>query len=75
MSKAFTRESDDLPAPWGSSQKLEVRSLPPASCLASSPGWLSPIANILLNARLGQRLRFKFPSGEAELEVIHLAHE
>ena len=37
--------------------------------------WLSPIAKALLNARLGERIRCKFPSGEAELEVIHLAHE
>ena len=70
MSKAFTRESDDLPAPWGSSQKSEVRSLPPAS----SPGWLSPIAKALLNARLGQRLRFKFPSGEEDLEIVEISY-
>lgn len=38
-------------------------------------GWVSchsPIAKALLNARLGQRVRFKFPSGEAELEIIAL---
>lgn len=31
--------------------------------------FLSPIAKALLNARLGQRVRFKFPSGEEELEI------
>jgi len=37
--------------------------------------WLSPIAKALLNARLGQRVRFKFPSGEKELEVVGIAYE
>jgi transcription elongation factor GreB len=37
--------------------------------------WLSPIAKALLNARVGQRVRFKFPSGEAELEIIRVAYE
>lgn len=35
-------------------------------------GWvsfLSPIARALLNARLGERVRFRFPSGEEELEI------
>jgi len=37
--------------------------------------WLSPIARALLNSRIGQRVRFKFPSGEEELEVIDIAYE
>jgi transcription elongation factor GreB len=37
--------------------------------------WLSPIAKALLNKRLGERVRFKFPSGEEELEIIRLAYE
>lgn len=37
--------------------------------------WLSPIAKALLNARLGQRVRFKLPSGEEELEIIRVAYE
>jgi transcription elongation factor GreB len=37
--------------------------------------WLSPIARALLNARLGQRIRFKFPSGETELEVVGIDYE
>jgi transcription elongation factor GreB len=32
--------------------------------------WLSPIAKALLNARVGQRVRFRFPSGETELEIV-----
>lgn len=34
--------------------------------------WQSPIASALLNARLGQRVPFKFPSGATELEVIRI---
>jgi transcription elongation factor GreB len=37
--------------------------------------WLSPIARALLNARLGQRVRFKFPSGEEELEIVGIEYE
>lgn len=37
--------------------------------------WLSPIAKALLNARLGQRVRLKLPSGDAELEVVAIKYE
>jgi transcription elongation factor GreB len=37
--------------------------------------WFSPIARALLHARLGQRVRFKFPSGEKELEIMSIAYE
>lgn len=37
--------------------------------------WLSPIGKALLNARLGQRVRFKFPSGEKELEITGMVYE
>ena len=32
--------------------------------------WLSPIARALLGARRGERVTFKFPSGEKELEIV-----
>lgn len=37
--------------------------------------WLSPIAKALLNARLGGRVLFQFPSGEAQLEIVAIAFE
>jgi transcription elongation factor GreB len=37
--------------------------------------WVSPLAKALLNARLGQRVRFKLPSGEEELEIVGVAYE
>lgn len=37
--------------------------------------WLSPIAKALLNARLGQKVRFKFPAGEEQLEIIGITFE
>jgi transcription elongation factor GreB len=37
--------------------------------------WLSPIAKALLNARLGQRVRFQFPSGETELEIVGIGYD
>jgi transcription elongation factor GreB len=32
--------------------------------------WLSPIARALMNAKVGDRVRFRIPSGETELEVV-----
>lgn len=37
--------------------------------------WLSPIAKALLNARLGERVRFRFPAGEQELEIVGIVYE
>lgn len=35
--------------------------------------WLSPIAKALLNARRGDRVRFRFPSGEEYLEIVDVS--
>ena len=37
--------------------------------------WRSPIAAALLNARIGQRVRFRVPAGERELEIVAIAYE
>jgi transcription elongation GreA/GreB family factor len=37
--------------------------------------WQSPIARALLNARLEERVPFKFPAGETELEVVRISYE
>jgi transcription elongation factor GreB len=37
--------------------------------------WLSPIAKALVNTRTGQRVKFKFPSGEEELEIVAVNYE
>jgi transcription elongation factor GreB len=37
--------------------------------------WMSPIAKALLNAKRGERIRFKFPSGEETLEIIEIRYE
>jgi transcription elongation factor GreB len=34
--------------------------------------WLSPIAKALMNAKVGQKVPFKFPKGAAELEIVQL---
>ncbi len=36
--------------------------------------WLSPIARALLNAGQGDRVRFKLPSGERELEIVAIEY-
>jgi transcription elongation factor GreB len=37
--------------------------------------WLSPVARALLNARLGERVRFRSPSGDRELTVVAVEYE
>ncbi len=37
--------------------------------------WRSPIARALLNAHLGQAVRFKFPAGEKELKIVGITYE
>lgn len=36
--------------------------------------WMTPIARALLNGRLGEKVRFRFPSGEHELEIVAIAY-
>ena len=37
--------------------------------------WVSPIARALLSARVGQRVRFRVPAGERELEILSITYE
>jgi transcription elongation factor GreB len=37
--------------------------------------WFSPIARALLNARLGQQIRFRFPSGEESIEILDITYD
>jgi len=37
--------------------------------------WMSPIAKALLNRKRGERIRFKFPSGEDILEIQEISYE
>ncbi len=37
--------------------------------------WLAPIAKALWNARVGQKVPFKFPSGRTELEIVRIDYE
>jgi transcription elongation factor GreB len=37
--------------------------------------WMSPIARALLNRKRGERIRFKFPSGETTLEIQQVSYE
>jgi transcription elongation factor GreB len=37
--------------------------------------WLSPVARALMNARVGQRVRFKYPCGEEQVEILSINYE
>jgi len=36
--------------------------------------WISPLARALLNARVGERVRFRVPAGQQELEVLEIKY-
>ncbi|NQU09980.1 GreA/GreB family elongation factor [bacterium] len=36
--------------------------------------WCSPLAKALLNARAGQRIRFRGPAGELDLEIVRVEY-
>jgi transcription elongation factor GreB len=37
--------------------------------------WLSPVARALMNAKVGQQVRFTYPCGDEQLEVISIAYD
>jgi transcription elongation factor GreB len=37
--------------------------------------WISPIARALLNARLGQKVTFRFPAGQDTLEITGIRYD
>jgi transcription elongation factor GreB len=37
--------------------------------------WLSPVARALMTAKVGQQVRFKYPCGDEQLEVISIVYE
>ncbi|MSU62715.1 MAG: transcription elongation factor GreB [Pedosphaera sp.] len=37
--------------------------------------WLSPLAKALLNTEAGQRVQFRSPSGQDELQILRIAYE
>jgi transcription elongation factor GreB len=37
--------------------------------------WLSPVARALMNAKKGERVRFKYPCGEEVLEVLAISYD
>jgi transcription elongation factor GreB len=42
---------------------------------AGCVSWLSPIAKALMNARVGDRVRFKSPAGDRELLITRVSYE
>ncbi len=56
----------------GETMRYRIVGVDEADYARGEVSWQSPIANALLNARLGERVPFKFPSGAAELEVVRI---
>ena len=59
----------------GSESRYRIVGIDEADVDRDWVSWLSPIARALLNGRLGQHIRFRFPAGEEELEIVSIAYE
>jgi transcription elongation factor GreB len=63
------RESD------GSETSYQIVGMDETEADENRVSWMSPIAKALLNRKRGERIRFKFPSGEELLEIIDISYE
>jgi len=61
--------------PSGDESRYRIVGIDEADTDRGWVSWLSPIAKALMNARLGQRVRLRLPSGEEELEVTGIVYE
>lgn len=61
--------------PKGAASTYRIVGADEADFERNEVSWLSPIARALLNARLGQKVPFKFPSGATQLEVVAITYE
>ncbi|MEP6603411.1 MAG: GreA/GreB family elongation factor [Spartobacteria bacterium] len=59
----------------GEESRYQIVGIDETDIESGAVSWLSPIARALMNANVGQRVRFKFPSGEAELEIVAIVYE
>ncbi|HEX2860652.1 MAG TPA: GreA/GreB family elongation factor [Lacunisphaera sp.] len=56
----------------GETMRYRIVGVDEADFARDEVSWRSPIARALLNARLGQRVPFRFPSGSTELEILRI---
>jgi len=61
--------------PDGSETSYRIVGLDETDADENRVSWMSPIAKALLNRKRGERIRFKFPSGEETLEIIEISYE
>ncbi len=59
----------------GAESSYRIVGVDEADAARGEVSWLSPIARALLNTRGGQRVTFRFPRGEAELEIVRIDYE
>lgn len=61
--------------PRGQATTYRIVGVDEADHARDEVSWLSPIARALLNARLGQRVSFRFPAGVTQLEITGIRYE
>ncbi|MBL9214755.1 MAG: GreA/GreB family elongation factor [Opitutaceae bacterium] len=60
--------------PAGAATTYQIVGVDEADADRHEVSWLSPIGRALLNARLGQKVPFRFPGGAALLEVVRIEY-
>jgi len=61
--------------PGGAEERYRIVGIDEVDADRDWVSWRSPIATALLKARIGQRVRFRVPAGEQELEIMAIAYE
>jgi transcription elongation factor GreB len=61
--------------PGGGEARFRIVGVDEADADRGWVSWISPIARALMNARTGQRVRFKLPGGDWEIEIIAISYD
>lgn len=59
----------------GDEERYRIVGVAEADPTNDAVSWISPIARALLNRRVGERVPFRFPSGEETLEILSVVYE
>jgi transcription elongation factor GreB len=59
----------------GNEERYRIVGVAEADPAHDAVSWISPIARALLNRRVGERVLFRFPSGEEPLEIVAVSYD
>jgi transcription elongation factor GreB len=59
----------------GNEERYRIVGVTEADPARDAVSWISPIARALLHRRVGERVLFRFPSGEEPLEIVAVSYD